>query len=490
MSPAPTEYSSSRATISTVNPATGELLRTYPEISLDDLEGRLAGADRAYRHELRKPLSTVASERAAVLLRAAELLESRVDALSELITLEMGKTLASSRAEVLKCAKCCRWYAERGPTMLEPTPATLESGSHAEVRYEPLGTVLTIMPWNFPFWQVFRCAAPILLSGNSMLLKHASNVPGCAIAIEQIWREAFERQNLDPSAFATLLLPSSKVEDLIEDPRIRGVTLTGSEAAGRKVAAQAGAMIKKTVLELGGSDPFIVFESADLDAAVETAAKSRLLSNGQSCIAAKRFIVHESLYEGFRDRLVERFRKVRVGNPIDDGVELGPLATRKIRDDLHSLVADARDKGGTVVLGGEIPERDGFFYPATILEMLPADARIVSEEAFGPVATLYRFRDADEAFAIANNVPYGLGASIWTASRDDVEAAARRIESGQLFVNELVASDPAVPFGGVKASGYGRELGEYGLREWTIVRTLVVKDPKSLGGSGATKVGD
>lgn len=461
------------ASLTSRDPATGKIHDTYPETPEHAVEARLAAAERAYRETLLHPLSDVIAARSRMLRHAATVLETSVDAYARIMTREMGKTLASAKAEVLKCAKCCRYYAEHGPALLQPEGAKLTSGAPAEVRHEPIGAVLAVMPWNFPFWQVFRCAAPILLSGNSYLLKHASSVPESALAIESVFHEAFRRERLDPAAFAAFLLPADRIEKLIADPRVRGVTLTGSEGAGRKVAAMAGAHLKKTVLELGGSDPFIVFPTADLEKAVMAAVESRIIANGQSCIAAKRFLVHESLYEGFREGMATLFRGLSVGDPTRAETRLGPVAGEKNRQDLHALVDDARKRGARVVMGGEIPEGEGFFYPPTLIEGIPESARLYREEAFGPVASLYRFRTHDEMLAIANAPTYGLGASIWTRENHEIELCARRLESGQLFVNGLVASDPGVPFGGVKDSGYGRELGTYGVREWTIARTIV-----------------
>lgn len=385
----------------------------------------------------------------------------------------MGKTFLSAKAEVIKCAKCCRYYAENAHTMLKPELAKLSTGVPAEIRHEPLGVVLGVMPWNFPFWQVFRCAAPILLSGNSYVLKHASNVPECALAIESVFHEAIKREHLDPAMFATFLIPSARVDALIANRRVRGVTLTGSENAGRKIAESAGRNLKKTVLELGGSDPFIVFPTANLEKAIATGVESRLIANGQSCIAAKRFLIHESLYERFREGMLAAFRALKIGDPMDSSTTIGPLATSQIRDSLHAQVEDARKQGARVALGGELPKGDGYFYPPTLIEAIPESARLYREEAFGPVASLYRFQTHDEMLAIANAPNYGLGASIWTRETHEIELCARKLESGQLFVNALVASDPAVPFGGMKDSGYGRELGLFGIREWTITRTLV-----------------
>jgi succinate-semialdehyde dehydrogenase/glutarate-semialdehyde dehydrogenase len=465
------------ATLTSRNPTTGKVHDTYPETSEMAVDTRLGLADRAYRDTLLHPLEDVVAARSRMLRHAAALLEGRVDEFATIMTREMGKTLTSAKAEVLKCAKCCRYYADHGHTMLKPDPAKLSGGApatiSAEIRYEPIGTVLAVMPWNFPFWQVIRCAAPILLSGNSYVLKHASNVPESALAIESVFHEAFKREHLDPAAFATLLLPSSRIEALIADRRIRGVTLTGSEGAGRKVAAAAGAHLKKSVLELGGSDPFVVFPTANLEKAIATAVEARTIANGQSCIAAKRFLIHESLYEKFRDGMIAKLKAMKVGDPMDAGTGLGPLAGEQNRKDLHELVLDARKSGAKITLGGEIPSGDGYFYPATVVENIPESARLYREEAFGPLASLYKFQTHEEMLRIANAPHYGLGASIWTAENHEIELCARRLESGQLFVNGLVASDPGVPFGGVKDSGYGRELGLFGVREWTIARTVV-----------------
>ncbi len=466
------------------NPATGKTIQNFPETPENAVEARLAAADHTYREALRHEPADVIAARTRMLRHAAAILEARAEEFSRIMTLEMGKTLASSRAEVLKCAKVCRYYAEHGPWMLKPNPAEFLAApgtdgkppAQAEIRFEPLGTILAVMPWNFPFWQVFRCAAPMLLSGNSMILKHASNVPESSLAIESIFHEACRRERLELGMFASLLVPASRVEKLIADPRIRGVTLTGSESAGRKVAAVAGAALKKTVLELGGSDPFVVFPTADLDAAIAAAAESRMLANGQSCIAAKRFLVHESMYEEFRVGLMAKFSALRSGDPLESATTLGPLATAQIREELHLLVEDARKKGARITLGGEVPQGDGYFYPATVIEGIPESAKLYREEAFGPLAALYRFQTHEEMLAIANATPYGLGASIWTKEKHEIELCARRIESGQLFVNGIVASDPGVPFGGMKNSGYGRELGTYGIHEWVIPRTVVTRE--------------
>lgn len=463
-----------RATVlNSINPETEAVLHTYPEFSDEELEQRIKGAEKAFRNQIALPAPTRIANRANVLTHVAELLEKGADEYARLLTLEMGKPLTHSKAEVLKCALGCRYYAENGPAILAAEPVAFDPGVSAEIHYEPLGVILAVMPWNFPFWQVFRCAAPMLLSGNSVLLKHASNVPTSSLAIEKIIRTALTTHGEDPGAFSSLLLSSARVGKVITDSRVRGVTLTGSEGAGKKVAAEAGASLKKTVLELGGSDPFIVFSTANLELAIETAVKSRLLTNGQSCIAAKRFIVHTSLYDRFRDGMVERFKKLEIGSPLDSVTDLGPLATAQVRSDVHELVEDARAKGAKITLGGALPAGAGFFYPATILENIPESARIYTEEAFGPVASLYRFETTEDALRLANATPYGLGASIWTSEPTEIESITRLLESGQVFVNSMVASDPRIPFGGVKNSGFGRELGAYGIREWTNIKTVV-----------------
>jgi succinate-semialdehyde dehydrogenase/glutarate-semialdehyde dehydrogenase len=456
-----------------INPENETLLAELPEISERELKTRIEEAHQAYLLALNSPQDERVNRRTDVLLRMAEKLERETEVFARTITLEMGKTLESSKAEVLKCAACCRYYAENGRQALLPESIPYDTGKQAQVRYEPIGTVLAVMPWNFPFWQVFRCAAPILLSGNSLLLKHASNVPQSARAIESIIRGALSESQEPEGAFSTLLLSSKRVEGVIQDDRIQGVTLTGSEGAGSKVAAQAGKHIKRSVLELGGSDPFIVFPSADLGKSVETAINARLLANGQSCIAAKRFIIHESHYESFKTQLLRKFEALRMGSPLDPNTDLGPLALAQNRDDLHALVEDARKKGARILTGGAVPEGKGFFYPATVIEGITPEMKLYTEEAFGPVASLYRFKSSEEAISIANATPFGLGASIWTAEESEIELCATQIQSGQLFVNTLVASDPRIPFGGVKRSGYGRELGIYGIREWVNVKTVV-----------------
>ncbi|MBC7384945.1 MAG: NAD-dependent succinate-semialdehyde dehydrogenase [Cryobacterium sp.] len=469
--------------VRSINPENESLLKEFAEHTDAEIEVRLAKADHAFRDDVLSPLEARLPGRVKTLIGMAERLERGVDEFARMLTLEMGKTLAQAKAEVLKCAACCRHYAENGPALLAPEKVKFEQkdipGTKAEIRFEPMGTLLAVMPWNFPFWQVFRCAAPVLLSGNSLILKHASNVPQSALLIEKIIGDSLREAGEDAGAFATLLISSSRVEKIIGDPRIHGVTLTGSEGAGRKVAAQAGAQLKKTVLELGGSDPFILFSSANLEQALDAAVQARLLSNGQSCIAAKRFIIHSSLYENFRDGMLARFSKLKLGNPLESSTDLGPLATAQIRKDLHALLTDAEKHGAKVLMGGKLPDGKGYFYPPTVVSDIPKHAKLYTEETFGPLASLYSFENLEEALEIANATPFGLGASVWTSDAAEMELCTRWVQSGQLFINTITASDPRVPFGGTKSSGYGRELGTYGIREWVNVKTVVTYPPKS-----------
>jgi succinate-semialdehyde dehydrogenase/glutarate-semialdehyde dehydrogenase len=444
--------------IYSINPATGETLATYPELTPGQLESKLALAACAFQTYRRTSLD----ERARWLTAAADILESDRDRFARIMTQEMGKPIESARQEAAKCALACRYYVEHGAALLadEPVP-----GTNGYIRYQPIGPVLAVMPWNFPFWQVFRFAAPALMAGNVGLLKHASNVPQCALAIEEILRRA----GFPEGAFQSLLIPSKAVEAVIRDPRLKAVTLTGSEPAGRQVAAQAGSEIKKSVLELGGSDPFIVMPSAYLTAAVATAVTARCINNGQSCIAAKRFIIQSDIYDAFQSAFVAGMQKLVVGDPMDPATQIGPLATRAIRDDLHEQVTRS---SAHVLTGGHPLDRPGNFYPPTVLTDMPRSFR---EELFGPVAVLYRARDLDDAIAIANNTPFGLGASVWTRDESEQRRFIDEIESGMVFVNAMVASDPRLPFGGVKTSGYGRELAAHGFREFLNIKTVVVK---------------
>ena len=453
--------------IATVNPATGETVEEFAALTGAEIEAKLAlaaGAFRAHRE-------TTFAERAAKMLRAADILDAEGERFARMMTLEMGKPVKASRDEVAKCAWVCRYYAETAEEFLADE-VIASSAALSYVSYRPVGAVLAVMPWNFPFWQVFRFAAPALMAGNVGLLKHASNVPRCALAIEDIFRRAGFAQGV----FQTLLVESGAVARVIEDSRVAAVTLTGSEAAGASVAATAGRAIKKSVLELGGSDPFVVMPSAKLDDAVAAAVRSRTINNGQSCIAAKRFIVHEEIYAEFARRFKEAMAALRIGDPAVEGTEIGPLATGQIVRDLE------RQVGETVAAGARefrspaaLPPR-GFYFPPVVLEDIPAGSPGYGEEFFGPVALLFRVPDAAAAVRLANDTTFGLGASAWTNVAAERELFAREIESGLVFINALVASDPRLPFGGVKRSGYGRELGEFGIREFVNVKTVYVKD--------------
>ncbi|HVS32669.1 MAG TPA: NAD-dependent succinate-semialdehyde dehydrogenase, partial [Thermoanaerobaculia bacterium] len=399
--------------------------------------------------------------------RCAGLLEERAPEYGRLITMEMGKPVQASIAEVQKCALVCRYYAEHAERFLADEPVATGDG-RSFIRYEPIGAVLAVMPWNFPFWQVFRFAAPALMAGNTGLLKHSSNVPQSALAIERVLADA----GFDAGEFQTLLVGSDQVASLIDDERVRAVTLTGSEPAGASVASAAAKRIKKTVLELGGSDPFIVMPSASLDDAVTSAVKARTINNGQSCIAAKRFIVHEAMAAEFEKRFVAGMSALRVGDPLDEGTDIGPLATPQIVDDIEKQVNDSIRAGAKLLAGGTRIGSTGNFYAPTVLSDIPPSAPVHDEETFGPVAALFRVRDLDEAISIANATRFGLGASVWTSDQREIDAFVDRIESGQVFVNAVVASDPRLPFGGTKSSGFGRELGVNGIREFVNVKTV------------------
>ncbi|HLL75952.1 MAG TPA: NAD-dependent succinate-semialdehyde dehydrogenase [Pyrinomonadaceae bacterium] len=453
--------------IATVNPATGETLKEFAPLTADEIETKLARAAEAFASHRR----TTFSERAGKMLRAAEILESRKEEFARLMTAEMGKPIRAAREEAAKCAWVCRYYAEAAEKFLADEEIE-SSATRSYVSFRPVGPVLAVMPWNFPFWQVFRFAAPALMAGNCGLLKHASNVPQCALAIEEIFRAA----GFAEGVFQALLVGGEAVAPVIEDPRVAAVTLTGSEAAGASVAATAGRVIKKSVLELGGSDPFVVMPSANLGEAVSTAVRSRTINNGQSCIAAKRFVVHGAVYEEFARRLKEGMAALRIGDPLEEATEIGPLATEQIVRDLEGQVLE------TVRLGAlefrspaSLPPR-GFYFPPIVLEEVPENSPGYREELFGPVALLFRVGSAEEAIRLANDTSFGLGASAWTTDAGERELFAREIESGLVFVNAMVASDPRLPFGGVKRSGYGRELGEFGIREFVNVKTVYVKD--------------
>jgi len=455
--------------IATVNPANGETLKTYDALSTEEIEHRLATAESAF-HTHR---TTSFAERTRLLHRAADLLEGDAQDIGRTMTTEMGKPVKQARAEAAKCAKAMRWYADHAEKLLADeegeTAAAEDSGaSRVLVRYRPLGPVLAVMPWNFPLWQVIRFAAPALMAGNVGLLKHASNVPQTALYLEDLFRRA----GYPEGCFQTLLIGSGAVEDILRDPRVKAATLTGSEPAGRAVASVAGDEVKKTVLELGGSDPFVVLAGANLDRAVSTAVKGRMLNNGQSCIAAKRFIVHTDVFDAFAERFTAGMAALTVGDPLDEDTDVGPLSTEQGRDDLTELVDDAVESGATVLCGGEVPDGDGWYYPPTVLTDITPEMRIHQEETFGPVATLYRAADLDEAVAIANDTPFGLSSNVWTRDETEVDRFVRDLEAGGVYVNGMTASHPAFPFGGIKRSGYGRELSGHGIREFCNITTV------------------
>ena len=446
--------------LATINPATGETIEVFPELTPAEIDAKLDAARAAFRVHRRVPFA----ERADKLRRAAALFEKEQDALAHLAALEMGKPLAQGRAEAEKCAAGCRYFADHGEAMM----ADERIDAHSFIRHEPLGVVLALMPWNFPYWQVVRFAAPALMAGNVGLLKHADNTPQSGAALDDLFRRA----GFAPGSFQYLAVPVPGVQALIDDPRIDAVTLTGSVAAGRAVAGAAGAKIKRTVLELGGSDPFIVMPSADFEKTVAEAVKARTQNNGQSCIAAKRFIVHAAIYDRFADALVQAFRTLRVGDPLAPDTDIGPLAQARGLESLERQVRDAVQAGAKLLTGGRRLDHPGFFYEPTILAGLPATAPVYREEFFGPVALLFRARDLDEALSIANDTPFGLGASVWTNDAREQEWTVAELEVGQVFVNTIVASSPELPFGGVKLSGYGRELGTIGLREFVNAKSV------------------
>ncbi|MEU9123360.1 NADP-dependent succinic semialdehyde dehydrogenase [Streptomyces sp. NPDC048506] len=457
--------------IATVNPATGETLKTFEALNAGEIEDRLVRAEQAFQEHR----TTSFGYRAELMVKAAELLDGDQDGIARTMTTEMGKPLVQARAEAAKCARTMRWYAQHAEQLLadeHPDPADVrDSGARrAVVRYRPLGTVLAVMPWNFPLWQVVRFAAPALMAGNTGLLKHSSNVPQTALYIEELFRRA----GYPDGCFQTLLIGSGAVEDVLRDPRIAAATLTGSEPAGRSVASIAGDEVKKTVLELGGSDPFIVLPSADLDKAARVAVTARVQNNGQSCIAAKRFIVHTDVHDAFAERFTERMAALTVGDPMDEGTDVGPLSTEQGRSDLEELVDDAVHQGATALCGARRPpdHRAGWFYEPTVLSGITPSMRIHHEEAFGPVATLYRVADVDEAVRVANDSPFGLGSNAWTRDPDEQELLARDLQAGGVFFNGMTASHPGMPFGGAKRSGYGRELSGHGIREFCNITTL------------------
>ena len=453
--------------IATINPATGETVKEFAPHDAAAIEKGLAEAQAAFEalH------STTYAQRAEWMRAAAELVEADADELARIMTLEMGKPLAQAKAEALKCAKNMRFYAEHAEGFLADEPLDDPSSvgaAQAYAMYQPIGVVLAVMPWNYPMWQVIRFAAPALMAGNTGVLKHASNVPQTALYLDTV----FERAGFPVGSFRTLLIGSKEVEAVIRDRRVQAVTLTGSEPAGRSVAAIAGSEVKHSVMELGGSDPFIVMPSADLDAAATTAVKARNQNNGQSCIAAKRFLVHADVYDRFAQLFAEKTRALKVGDPFDATVDVGPVATSSGRDDLIELVDDAVAKGATVLVGGKSVEGPGWFYEPTVLTDLTDDMRIVMEETFGPVASLYRFDTREEAVRIANQTTFGLSSAVWTQDADDEAYFVRELEAGAVFINGMTVSYPELPFGGIKNSGFGRELAKEGIREFMNVKTV------------------
>ncbi|HEY9700546.1 MAG TPA: NAD-dependent succinate-semialdehyde dehydrogenase [Trichocoleus sp.] len=461
--------------IASINPATGETIKTFEPLTDDAIANALDHAQQTFEHYRR----TDFAQRSEWLHHAAKILLAERDHYGKIMTQEMGKPIGAAMTEVEKCAAVCRFYADRAAEFLQDTVISTDAGK-SFVRYQPLGIVLAVMPWNFPFWQVFRFAAPALMAGNVGILKHASNVPQSALAIEEILLNA----GFPKGAFQTLLVGADKVAQIVKDDRVKAATLTGSEGAGASLASAAGTQIKKTVLELGGSDPFIVLESADLEAAVATAVTARMINNGQSCIAAKRFIVQESIAGQFTEKLIAKYRALKIGDPMQPETEIGPLATPGIFKDLEQQVQAYVAQGGKILVGGDshqVPTKaivslqKGNFYPPTILAGLSADAPICQEEFFGPVAMLFSVPDIDAAIRLANDTPFGLGASAWTQNPEEIDRLINEIEAGSVFINAMVKSDPRLPFGGIKRSGYGRELGVEGIREFVNIKTVWVK---------------
>jgi len=449
--------------ITSINPANGKKLKEFAAFTEKEIEERLKRAEEAFAHHRREPFA----KRGQLMLAVASLLEQEKKELAQTITLEMGKLLGGAIGEVEKCARGCRFYAENAERFLEDEPVQTDA-ARSFVRYEPLGAVLAIMPWNFPFWQVFRFAVPALMAGNVGLLKHAANVPQCALAIENI----FCRAGFDEGVFQTLLIEVEQVEKVIVDPRVKAVTLTGSERAGSAVASTAAREIKKAVLELGGSDAFIVMPSADFESALTIGIKARTINSGQSCIAAKRFFIADKVYDDFLRQFVERMRALKIGDPLDETTEIGPLATEQILNGVHDQVQKSIAAGAKLLTGGNRIHGPGFFYEPTVLVNVPRKSPAYREEVFGPVASIFRVRDVADAIEIANDSPFGLGASAWTGDPTEKELFASELDAGVVFINGMVASDPRLPFGGVKRSGFGRELGAAGIREFTNIKTI------------------
>ena len=452
--------------IASVNPATGEVLKTYESLTDEELEAKLDLAARTFASYR----NTSFAYRAERMLKAAEILDQEKESLGRLMSLEMGKPIQAAIDEAVKSAWACRYYAEHAERFLADE-AVETSASHSYIRYQPLGPVLAVMPWNYPFWQVVRFVAPALMAGNVGLLKHASNVPQSALAVEDV----FLRAGFAEGVFQTLLVGASKVDKILDDPRIVAATLTGSEGAGIQVGISAAKRIKKVVLELGGSDPYIVMSSANFDEAVATAVKARVANNGQSCIAAKRFIVEESIGDRFEQEFVRRMEALNVGDPLDPKTELGPLASTDAVEDMQRDVQKSIEAGARLLTGGKPLPGKGNFYPPTVLTNVPRNSPAYSEEFFGPVASIFRVKNADEAIRIANDTRFGLGASVWTQDSAERDRFIYGLEAGMVFINKMVASDPRVPFGGIKQSGFGRELGPFGIREFTNIKTVWIE---------------
>jgi len=452
--------------ISTTNPATGQILKTFEALTDAQVDAKIQLASETFATFRQLTFA----QRGRMMCKAAEILEAEKNDLARLMTLEMGKTLRSAVDEAVKCAWACRYYAENAERFL--ADEVIETtAKRSFIRHQPMGAILVVMPWNYPFWQVFRFIAPGLMAGNVGLLKHASNVPQCALKVEEVLLQA----GFPKGAFQTLLIGSDKVDRILDDPRVAAATLTGSEDAGVKVGAGAAKRIKKVVLELGGSDPFIVMSSANVADAVATAVKARTLNNGQSCIAAKRFIVADEIADKFESEFVTRMEALKLGDPFDEKTDIGPLATADAVTSLHADVRKTIDAGARVLTGGKPAEMPGYFYLPTVLTDVPKGSPAYAEEFFGPVASLFRVKNIDEAIHIANDTRFGLGASAWTSEPEEEERFINELEAGMVFINQMVASDPRVPFGGVKRSGYGRELSTYGIREFANVKTVWVK---------------
>ncbi len=461
--------------IASTNPATGETLETFTALTAAEVDERIEKASAAFGDWR----LTSFENRAIRMRRASEILEAEKQGLGEMMTLEMGKPIGAAVAEVEKCALVCRYYADKASRLLASHSVDVLDGEGA-VYFQPLGVVLAVMPWNFPFWQVFRFVAPALMAGNTGLLKHSSNVPRSALAIEDI----LTRAGFPDGVFQTLLVGSAEVDAIVAHPDVAAVTLTGSEGAGRSIAESAGRNLKKTVLELGGSDPFIVMPSADVPKAAATGVIARMINNGQSCIAAKRFFIHEAVYDEFIEKFVAAVNAIKVGDPMDPATGLGPLATRDIRNELSAQVEKTISLGARALCGGRAPDGlAGFYYEPTVLVDIPASSPASDEELFGPVASVWRVAGIDEAISLANSTRFGLGASVWTSDWTERERFVRDIESGMVFFNAMVASEPALPFGGVKASGYGRELGEFGIREFVNIKSV----KQGLGSAPASR---